>query len=127
MEKIISINEHLKEDGFSLSGYHVTTDKQTIKLLIDDEQDCCENYGYFMSNDDIDYFKGAELIDIKLTDISLNEVKTKNLCEYEGALMFIDLITSKGVLQFVAYNEHNGYYGHEACVISSQLNHSEIL
>jgi len=41
--------------------------------------------------------------------------------------MFVDLKTDRGKLQFVAYNEHNGYYGHEAEVICNQLNHSEVL
>ncbi|MEL3959481.1 hypothetical protein NST17_20225 [Caldifermentibacillus hisashii] len=41
--------------------------------------------------------------------------------------MFVDIITSNGTLQFVAYNEHNGYYGHEAKVISTQIEHSEFL
>ena len=46
---------------------------------------------------------------------------------FEGGVMFVNITTSKGVLQFVAYNEHNGYYGHSACVISKQLNHEECL
>ena len=41
--------------------------------------------------------------------------------------MFVNVETDKGLLQFVAYNEHNGYYGHEACVISKHLNESEYL
>lgn len=41
--------------------------------------------------------------------------------------MFVDLITDRGVLQFVAYNEQNGYYGHLAKVESRQLTHEETL
>ena len=41
--------------------------------------------------------------------------------------MFVDIVTDRGVLQFVAYNIHNGYYGHEAKVISTQLEHNETL
>jgi len=48
---------------------------------------------------------------------------------------FIDLkLTGKlpkcrkdAILQFVAYNCHNGYYGHDALVQSEQLNYSECL
>ncbi len=35
--------------------------------------------------------------------------------------MFVNLETNKGTLQFVAYNEHNGHYGHEAKVTCKQL------
>jgi len=38
--------------------------------------------------------------------------------------MFVDLLTNIDVIQFVAYNEHNGYYGHTASVSSNQLNFS---
>ena len=41
--------------------------------------------------------------------------------------MFVNLETNKGTLQFVAYNEHSGYYGHEAKVQCTQLMHSETL
>ena len=34
--------------------------------------------------------------------------------------MFVNINTSNGALQFAAYNEHNGYYGHEAVVISEK-------
>ena len=28
--------------------------------------------------------------------------------------MFVNINTSNGLLQFAAYNNHNGYYGHNA-------------
>lgn len=134
MEKISEIKEMTEGKGYDTkSGFAVITDKQTIKLLIDDYQNCCENWGYFMSEDNLKDFIGAELIDIKLTDTALKEAKLKehdvdpNDKWFEGDLMFVDLKTTKGVLQFVAYNEHNGYYGHEACIVSQQLNHCETL
>lgn len=134
-EKILRIEEIREKDGWcSQSGYAVITDKQTIKLKIDDVQCCCENAGYFMSNDKLDDFIGAELLGISLTDKALKEVDfEKQGCSspdnewFQGGIMFVDIKTSKGVLQFVAYNEHNGYYGHEAYVVSTQLKHSESL
>jgi hypothetical protein len=36
---------------------------------------------------------------------------------YEGGAMFINFITDVGVFQIVAYNEHNGYYGHESVLV----------
>lgn len=125
MEKILSICEYSEEDN--MEGYVITTNKQVIKLLIDSVQRCCENWGYFMSEDDFNYFIGAELLNIKITDTALNKVKIDELNLYEGSIMFVDIETNKGVLQFVAYNKHNGYYGHGAKVISEQLNHEEWL
>ena len=45
----------------------------------------------------------------------------------EGGVMFVNLETDMGTLQFVAYNEHNGYYGHEAKVQCTKLTHAEHL
>lgn len=134
MEKILKIEEHYEGERWSrMAGYIITTTEQVIKLLIDDEGQCCENWGYFMSEDDINDFVGADLLDIKITDTELREGLLEqheldvNDRWFEGGVMFVDIITSNGVLQFVAYNEHNGYYGHEAKVISKQLNHEEYL
>jgi len=135
MEKILKIEEITEGEEYldGKSGYAITTDKQVVKLLIDNYQSCCESWGYFMTEDNVDEFIGADLIDISLTDTALN---TKKLEEHnldpndkwvKTGIMFVNLNTSKGLLQFVAYNVHNGYYGHEAYVYSEQLNHSEWL
>jgi hypothetical protein len=132
MEKILKIEEIQEgESWFTMSGYAITTDKQVIKLLMDDEQSCCERFGYFMSEDDVQDYIGADLFDVKITDTELKEGLLEkhelNLDDewFEGGVMFVDIVTSKGTLQFVAYNEHNGYYGHEAKVVSTQISHSE--
>jgi len=85
-----------------------------------------------MSEDDTEQFHGAELLGIKVTDT--NRVKQDVdgwedtiLDQYGGDIMLIDIETDRGVLQFVAYNHHNGYYGHSAVVISSQLNYDTVL
>ncbi len=125
METILKIEETTFE---TKDGFIITTSEQSIKLGIDNRQACCENWGYFMSEDDTSDFIGAKLIDVKITDTLLNqnnEFDVNNI--YEGDVMFLNIETDKGLLQFVAYNEHNGYYGHEACVISKQLNKIECL
>jgi hypothetical protein len=133
-EKILTISDYSEGESWeTMSGYAIATDRQVIKLLIDDDQQCCENYGYFLSEDDFEDFIGVELIGVKVTDTELKEGLLKKHDvdmdhEYfEGGVMFVDIITSNGTLQFVAYNEHNGYYGHEAKVISQQLKHNEYL
>lgn len=115
----------------SMSGYLVTTDQQMIRLLIDNGQSCCESWGYFLSEDDLSQFIGATLTDIRIADTALNQKKYEsNIGEYGldvGGCMFVDLVTDRGVLQFTAYNGHNGYYGHSALVLSNQLKSKESL
>jgi len=114
-------------------GYMVLTDNQIIELTISKKQQCCEAWGYFWCNDNPQDFIGAELINVSITDTALN---TKNMREIdevkentndEAEIMFVNLETNMGVLQFVAYNVQNGYYGHLARVKSTQINHEETL
>jgi len=129
MEKIIRIEEanfkKSKDDWDDFDGYQVITEKQTIKLGISSHQSCCENWGYFMSEDNLNDFIEAELLEIKIVDDCLKPKKLEDV--YEGQTMFVNLETTKGTLQFTAYNSHNGYYSHEAVVISEQLNTEESL
>ena len=98
----------------SMDGYRITTDETDILVLIDSCQCCCENWGYFASEDDFTHFMGAEITAINLTDTALNEKKVEESGWYEdyGGIQFVDFVTNKGVLQLAVYNAHNGYYGH---------------
>lgn len=133
MEKILSINEHREKPLYvEYAGYEVVTDKQRITLMIEDESNCCERWGYFLSHDDPQEFIGATLLDVTLVDAALNVTKVTaetggDRYMDEGAVMFVNLVTDRGVLQFVAYNAHNGYYSHTAIVRSTQLNHETAL
>jgi hypothetical protein len=113
----------------SFSGYEIRTNLQTIRLMIEDIQWCCEKFGYLLSEDDIQRFVNAKLLGVKITDVALN---TSRLLDrkvnprssyFEGGILFVDIETSVGVLQFTAYNGHNGYYGHDVIVESTQLYH----
>ncbi len=122
IQEIKAVEEDYRE------GYEVTTNFQVISLLIDNQQNCCESWGYFWSNDNPQDFIGATLRDITLTDTLLNTEKLGDIGGLdEGGVMFVTLDTDKGQLQFVAYNGHNGYYGHTATVKSRQLSHSAVL
>jgi len=130
MEQILKIEEKnftRKEGSWhsNYEGFVITTDKQELKFGISSGQSCCENFGYFMSEDNVNEFIGASLIKVEITDTLLKAGEFDVTDMYEGGVMFVNIYTGKGLLQFVAYNEHNGYYGHEAVVISEQLNHSE--
>ena len=119
-----------ESDKRGIEGYDITTNKRTISLEIDSMQQCCENSGFFMSSDNLKEYIGAKLIEVKVTDKLLNTKKLEELDLKEDPmeelhLMFVNIETSVGVLQFTAYNEHNGYYGHKARVLSTYVDHEE--
>lgn len=123
MKEIIKEINLVEDSIKGYDGYEVVTDKQTISLVIDNYQSCCEQWGYFWCNDPTEFI-GSELTDIKIVDTALNpQVYEENSPVYEGDVMFVNLETSVGTLQFVAYNEHNGYYGHLAKVKSESFNY----
>lgn len=105
------------------AGYKITTNKQSILFLIANYQACCEDWGYLTSEDNLEEFIGAELNDIRITDTALKtyDLPKNHGGDYENNVVFLTLETSKGPLQFVAYNYHNGYYGHNVYVRSNQI------
>jgi hypothetical protein len=119
--------------GMREEGFEIETTAQIITLAIDAEQSCCENWGYFLSEDDPAKFVGAELRGVRITDTNRTSRRFQRdrddtcdenmVCLDEGDTLFVDIETDRGPLQFVAYNAHNGYYGHEARVSSKQLTH----
>jgi hypothetical protein len=124
-EKILKIEEFDE----SWAGFKITTNIQVITLEIYNESSCCESWGYFWSNDNVNDFIGATLLGVKIVDDALNVRKfyeeSGNLDE--GDVMFVNLETDKGTLQFTAYTSHNGYYAHTAKVTSNQLTIEEWL
>lgn len=131
MEKILRIESvnFKKEpsDWNEYEGFQIITTDQTIKIGISSGQSCCEHFGCIITNDDTKDFIGAKIKSISRTDNELKTTKIKTPSLDEGGVMFINVETSKGLLQFVAYNSHNGYYGHDAVLVSNQLNISDAL
>lgn len=135
-EKILSITEtsfkvKLIEGSIKntrCKGFEIVTNQQTILVGISEEQQCCESFGYLITNDNINDFIGARLKDISIVDKALKNKKIPELKNLGfGDAMFVNFHTSEGVLQFVAYNEQNGSYGHDAVIFSSQLNLKKII
>ena len=96
-------------------GYIIETEKHTYRVMIDNGQSCCEDWGYMSSDDNLEYFVGADLREVNLTDTALNKKKLEEEHEYGfdgGGIQFVDFVTDRGVLQLAVYNGHNGYYGH---------------
>ncbi|HEX2868717.1 MAG TPA: hypothetical protein VHO03_16875 [Ignavibacteriales bacterium] len=125
-ENILEIHELLNVEGENndwktYDGYEIITDRQRIKILIENDQNCCESWGYLASEDDFTDFIGAELYKLTETNTALKTVKVPAFLD-EGGVIFVNIETSKGTLQFAVYNGHNGYYGHSVKVISDDLN-----
>lgn len=98
----------------NMDGYKVETERETFHVLIDNGQSCCESWGYFASEDDLNPFIGSELLEIELTDTVLSKQKLEESDYYDGdgGIQFVDFKTSAGTFQLAVYNGHNGYYGH---------------
>lgn len=134
--KIEELTDFSIGDNNELDGFVITTDEQVIKFGIDNEQSCCESWGILSTVDNIQEFLGARLLKVEITDTCLN----KTLFSEESGhdldedtdysdldVMFVDLVTDRGILQFTAYNCHNGYYGHGVYLQSNQLSESTSL
>ena len=126
MKEIIESIEEFECNCDGESGCWVRTNLQTIEMSIDNGQSCCERWGYFWSNDNVEEFIGAELLSVEIVDKSLNMKLFVANVDDEDAI-FINLNTSNGILQFTIYNQHNGYYGHRVNIYSKQLTHEGTL
>lgn len=105
-------------------GFDVVTSEQRIQLRIQNGQDCCEQFGYFWMNEKPEEFIGAKVLGVEVVDTALNQkvLEAHDAHELDGGdVMFVNIQTDRGVLQFTAYNSHNGYYGHSALVRSRQV------
>ena len=100
-------------------GYCIETDSRQLYFVIDNVQSCCEKWGYLSSEDDFGSFIGSELKNVYVTDTKLETIVPKMEEDLDaGSAMFINVETTKGLLQFAAYNEHNRYYGHDVRLVS---------
>ena len=122
-EKILEIKEFFDrqlpgETKEKQDGFLVRTSKREFCVGISNEQQCCEKWGAVtLDADDLRSFIGSDLMGISIVDKERNvtrfDIKRLDLdYEEEGEAMFINFETSVDTLQFVLYNIHNGYYGH---------------
>lgn len=92
-----------------MEGYKIVTDKQEILILINNSQQCCEEWGYeacsekgiLETQDDLDDYIGAEILDIEIVDTEKDIYK--NLTDrvyrfYSSNAEFVNIKTSKGKL-----------------------------
>ena len=136
--KLIEYFQPFEGEYKGMEGYKIVTDKQEILILINNSQQCCEEWGYeacsekgiLETQDDLDDYIGAEILDIEIVDTEKDIYKSltdRVYRFYSSNAEFVNIKTSKGKLQFAVYNAHNGYYGHKIYikfnneVIDSQL------
>lgn len=112
---IKSINvfyETSSEDGVQI----ILNDGTEVLFTIENDQRCCEEWGYISSigNEDAQNFVGARIRNIGVVhgeNEYLIQYFDNNRLSVDDAY-FIRVETDQGDLEFVVYNEHNGYYGH---------------
>lgn len=111
---ITAINGDYQEKvGYSyMAGLLITTDKGSIKLLIEDESSCCEQWGHlFLETPDND----QKIVGAKILSISDIEIPNTDISKYDledGNETQLQIKTTKGTIQYAVYNSHNGYYSH---------------
>ena len=135
IEQIVSITEveDIKWDEYPipLEGYRIATTQHVYHILIENEESCCETWGYLASENNPQDFIGAHLRTVNLTDDArdhhaLEEIalgrgrsryatRTNKPNDVEYCVQFVDFVTDHGVLQIVVYNS-NGNYGHTIIV-----------
>ena len=79
------------------------TDGKTI-LIFDDGQSCCEER-YMMTDDDLDYYKDCEFINLELQAAA--DIKDESDMH---EVQFVLITTSLGVFTMATHNVHNCYY-----------------
>ena len=116
---ITGITEDYEEKvGWStLEGLLIATDKGNIKVMIANEQNCCEDASnlFLETPDDLSTYIGAEVLQIEDICIGLT-ADTDGYGFDAGGETQLKVTTSKGVLQYAIYNNHNGYYSHATLV-----------
>ncbi len=125
--ELISSIKELEEGHFGkmyrgFEGYEIKTDKHAYALLIDDGQQCCEDFGYFSTPDDIEDFIGAELLKIEIvrSDCSVEEVESHSQVFQADEVQLVNFVTSLGVFQLAVYNVQDGYYGHKVTFVEDK-------
>lgn len=100
----------MKDDELFISfGSH-----GTLKLS-DEGQSCCE-HRYMTTDDKLEEYVGAALLNIEVKDVPIPILERKSYDDDdysidEHDIQFVEISTTKGSFVLVTHNEHNGYYG----------------
>lgn len=125
MNKILSIKEmdyDVFEEGVEQNyiGYRIKACYTEVNILIDAERSCCEKFGYMASEDNLEYFIGAEIISVSVVSKGnkklVSALKSLEDDNHKFEAEFVEFKTSKGIFQIAVYNAHNGYYSHNIII-----------
>lgn len=120
MAKILSIKEATVGH---LEGFEVVTETDTHFVGISNVQNCCEDWGYLITEDEPEEFVGCELLHVCYTGERYGELFTQAIDELpygeNSEAYFVTFLTDIGNFQIVVYNEHNGYYGHKVAYLKN--------
>lgn len=118
-EQILSITEtktKIESDACFYGGFVVKTTDQVIKFLIQDEQLCCEDYGWQLYSIQCkrSLIENQQLFaNAIVTSVSWASKLLDPECSFQkDEFAAINIVTCSGTLQLVLYNEHDGYYPH---------------
>ena len=118
MSKIVKIEEvnnvNFNNNRYSnYDGFKIETEDEEIYFVIDNSQQCCENWGtYLYTPEDLREYIGADYLGYD--ESSCSEIENGLKSEYveSDEICFLNIHTSKGTIDFAVYNSHNGYYSH---------------
>ena len=87
-------------------GFEVESTGQTITLVIENLQLCCEEWG--ADCNDMHKFIGAQISKVKWGKDRVKRYADDN----ERRTAVVDVLTNSGRLELSVWNDHNGYYEH---------------
>jgi hypothetical protein len=118
MSKIVKIEEvnnvNFNDNRYSnYDGFKIETEDEEIYFVIDNSQQCCENWGtYLYTPEDLREYVGADYLGYDESSCSEIENHLENEYVESDEICFLNIHTSKGTIDFAVYNSHNGYYSH---------------
>lgn len=106
---IVDINPFHEE--YELDGVKIDFDNdKSLVFGISNDQDCCEEWVY-SQDEDVSNYIGAKIRSIEIVDHYVStQLEEIGVCETD--CYFLNVMTTKGELNFAVYNIRNGYHGH---------------
>jgi hypothetical protein len=105
--KGVFLVQHYDRDDQSHDAIYIHFEDGSCQTIRDAGQSCCE-YRYTATDCDLSLAVGATPLSVEVRNYQEGpEGEYGDLHETQ----FLNIKTSKGVLDFVTHNEHNGYYG----------------
>ena len=114
IEEVYNIQLNCKPDYEYFDGIKVETEDEEIYFVIDNDQQCCENWGkYLYTSEEVKEYIGADYLGYDTeTSNAMMECLKEEYIYYPSDVCFLNIHTSKGDIDYAVYNSHNGYYSH---------------